>query len=202
MRTVLAALAAAVTGLALLPATALPAHADGGFPNPKTPPRFARPIEPLAAYDPQSTCSPAARPGAVYLGNLAVATYGGRYTVGRVCGTDGAVSEHYEGRAIDYFKSTRIPSEARQANTFIHWMLYPDAQGNPYGYARRLGVMYIIWNGYIWGSYRAGDGWRPYGNCLVTVGPAYDTSCHRNHIHISMSRAGGAGRTSYWSAIW
>jgi peptidoglycan hydrolase-like protein with peptidoglycan-binding domain len=55
--------------------------------------------------------------------------------------------------------------------------------------ARRLGVMYVIFDGRIWSSYRAGDGWRAY-----TGGES-----HADHIHISMSWAGAAKRTSWWT---
>jgi hypothetical protein len=54
--------------------------------------------------------------------------------------------------------------------------------------ARRLGVMYIIHNRRIWGSYRAGEGWRPY----VGANP------HTDHVHFSFSWAGARKQTSYW----
>jgi hypothetical protein len=54
--------------------------------------------------------------------------------------------------------------------------------------ARRLGVMYIIYNRRIWASYRAEEGWRPY------VG----ASPHTDHIHFSFSWAGARKQTSYW----
>jgi len=59
--------------------------------------------------------------------------------------------------------------------------------------------MYLIWNNRIWGSYATSDGWRPYSTCAATPAPASDTSCHRDHIHISLSWAGATAQTSYWS---
>ncbi len=55
--------------------------------------------------------------------------------------------------------------------------------------ARRLGVMYVIFNGRIWSSYRAGDGWRAYSG----------GESHADHIHISLSWSGAAKRTSWWT---
>ena len=55
--------------------------------------------------------------------------------------------------------------------------------------ARRLGVMYVIWNGKIWGAYRSADGWRPY-----TGGES-----HSDHIHISLSWNGAMKSTSWWT---
>ena len=65
--------------------------------------------------------------------------------------------------------------------------------------ARRLGVMYIIWNNRIWGAYRPADGWRPYRAAPSTPSPGSDTACHRNHVHLSLSWAGAMGRTSWWT---
>ena len=78
-------------------------------------------------------------------------------------------------------------------------LLAGDAAGHPYANARRLGIMYIIWNNQIWGSYRAGEGWRAYGQCAAHPEPGYDASCHRDHIHFSLSWAGAQGRTSFWT---
>jgi hypothetical protein len=60
--------------------------------------------------------------------------------------------------------------------------------GRRFAMARRLGVMYIIHNRRIWGSYRATEGWRPY----VGANP------HTDHVHFSFSWAGARKQTSYW----
>src|SRR4029079_19339391 len=60
--------------------------------------------------------------------------------------------------------------------------------------ARRLGIMYIIWNKHIWGTYAAAQGWRTYKCSGVTL-------CHQNHVHFSFSRAGASGKTSYWTKV-
>ncbi|WP_258272927.1 hypothetical protein, partial [Escherichia coli] len=82
------------------------------------------------------------------------------------------------------------------ADAVIKWMFAKDAQGRPYANARRLGVMYVIWNGKIWGAYGAGKGWRPYSTCAKHPEKSWDNTCHRNHMHISLSWAGAMGRTS------
>jgi peptidoglycan hydrolase-like protein with peptidoglycan-binding domain len=157
-------------------------------------------LEGLAPYQPQVSCSPAAMRGAVALGNLLRATYPGTsYGIERGCGADGMGSEHYEGRAVDWMASRRDPAKLAQVQSMLRWLFKPDAAGRPYANARRLGIMYVIWDDKIWGSYRAGDGWRPYSTCASRPQPAYDTVCHRDHVHISLSWAGGAGRTSFWT---
>jgi peptidoglycan hydrolase-like protein with peptidoglycan-binding domain len=157
-------------------------------------------LEALSPYLQQNSCSPVAMPGAVKLGDLLRATYPGTsYGIARACGADGIASEHYEGRAVDWFTSVRDPAGAARASTALNWLLSADAAGRPYANARRLGVMYLIWNNRIWGSYRAAEGWRPYSSCAAHPERSYDTTCHRDHIHISLSWAGAAGRTSFWT---
>ena len=74
------------------------------------------------------------------------------------------------------------------ARKVFTWLLRADASGRRWAMARRLGVMYIIHNRRIWGSYRADEGWRPY------VG----TNPHTDHVHFSFSWAGARKQTSYW----
>ncbi|MGW5049820.1 hypothetical protein [Actinokineospora sp. NPDC004072] len=98
------------------------------------------------------------------------------------------VSEHKEGRAWDW----RVCRECQGdlASALLGWLLAPDAQGRPHAAARRFGVMYLIWDSRIWGSYAAEQGWRPYGGA----------NPHIDHVHFSFSRLGAAGRTSWWRA--
>jgi len=81
-------------------------------------------IEAPAPYLPQVSCNPVAMPGAVALGDLLRATYPGTsYGIPRACGTDGMASEHYEGRAIDWFTSVRDTTGAARATTVLNWLL-------------------------------------------------------------------------------
>ena len=157
-------------------------------------------IERPAAYVPSNDCDPVAKPGTVRLGDLLKATYGSYYNTVSTC-TPGpaSTSEHFDGRAIDYFLNVRDATQSAQASAFLSWLTAPDAAGNAFANARRLGVMYVIWNNQIWATYRASEGWRPYLNCASTPATSSDTNCHRNHIHISMSWEGAMGRTSYWT---
>jgi hypothetical protein len=125
---------------------------------------------------------------------LVLATYPGTGTLGIVaaCGTDGTVSEHYEGRAWDWQVSAANPTQKAEADAFLTWLTATDKYGNKYAMARRLGVMYVIWNARIWGIYRASEGWRSY-SCSGTTG------CHKDHVHFSFSWAGALAKTSYWS---
>jgi hypothetical protein len=148
------------------------------------------------------SCDPVAKPGAVALAKLLVATYPGTsYSIVRECGATDVPSEHYEGRAVDWMTSVRDPAGAARADAVISWLLDPDDAGHAFANARRLGVMYLIWNDHIWGSYAADAGWRPYSTCADHPEAAADTRCHRDHLHISLSWAGAMGRTSFWRRV-
>ncbi len=158
-------------------------------------------LEDLAGYVAANSCDPHAKPGTTALGDLLRTTYpGSSYGIDRTCGTDPLpTSEHYDGRALDWFRDVRVAREKADAQAVLGWLFAPDAAGNRYANARRLGVMYVIWNNRIWGSYRAAEGWRPYMGCSARTSRAYDTSCHRDHVHISLSWEGAMGRTSFWT---
>jgi peptidoglycan hydrolase-like protein with peptidoglycan-binding domain len=169
---------------------------------PATPAGLPSGIEDLAAYVGQTSCDPAAKPGVLKLQGLLISTYPGTSAWSpRPCGLDGPGmrSEHYEGRALDWSVSIRNPVSARRASTLLNWLLASDAAGHPYANARRLGIMYIIWNNQMWRAYNPSWGWRPYRDCSAHPEPGYDTTCHRDHIHFSFSWAGAMGRTSFWT---
>jgi len=188
---------AALCALPLLTAVGAAPAAAAGVPSLHAP-SFGRSIEPMAAYVEQTSCQPGYRAGTLALGRLLVATYpntsfGGAYA----CGTDGTRSEHYDGRAVDWMDSMRNPVQFMQAASVIKFLTSTDAYGNKFAMARRMGVMYIIWDNHIWGAWSGK--WEDYNGCTKTPSPSLDNACHRNHMHISLSWNGALARTSFWS---
>jgi hypothetical protein len=169
--------------------------------TPPAAPTFTSAIDTYADYQEQSTCSPVAKPGAAKLARLLVATYGA-YTVGipRACG-QGGISEHKEGRALDWMVSARNPVQKAKASAFLKWLLATDKYGNEAAMARRLGVMYIGWDDQMWRGYDVARGWDELRGCYAATkaGPAYDNECHRSHVHISLTWEGAMALTSFWS---
>lgn len=166
--------------------------------TPPNPPAMSG-IEPMASYVADASCDGVLKPGTARLASLLTSTYAGT-SAGTVrgCGSDGSISEHYDGRAVDWMTSVRTADGRARADSLIAW-LFATSNGQPYANARRLGVMYLIWNNQIWGAYRPSDGWRPYSSCASHPESGWDTACHRDHIHISLSWEGAMGRTSYWT---
>ncbi len=146
--------------------------------------------EALSPYLPQVSCDPVAKVGVRWFRTLMMRTYA-RGTDGgitRAC-SDGGLSEHKEGRAWDWMLDVNDRGDRAVADRVLLWLLAPGPHGEPAWNARRFGIMYIIWNGHIWGAYRPTDGWRPY------TGP----SEHTDHIHFSFGWAGAMARTSWWT---
>ena len=157
-------------------------------------------LDSAAFYEAQTICDPTPRPGATALQNLLLATYGpATIYIPRTCTS--STSEHFDGRAVDWMRSSRVPAEKEMADAFVAWLLAPAADGTPHAMARRLGIMYIIWDSRMIRMYDPGRGWTEYNSCLdpARSGTGLDTTCHRNHVHMSMSWDGAAGITSWWT---
>ena len=195
-RLAVSVLASVTLALSVAVPSALPVAAATA--KPAVPAGMPAGIEPLATYTPANSCNFTPKPGTVKLADLLKKTYPGTYYgIARACGPV-PKSEHYDGRAVDWMNSVRTKTGAARGKAVVSWLLATDKAGNKYANARRLGVMYVIWNNKIWGAYNAGDGWRPYAGCAARPARSSDSACHRDHIHISLSWEGAMGRTSYW----
>ena len=195
LRTLISSLAGLLV-LALTVAAAAPAEAR----VPRAPRRYSAAIEALAPYVGQTSCDPHLKKGTAELGRLLARTYRGtRWQSTYRCGTDGSRSEHYEGRAIDWMVSVRNRATLAEGRAFATWLLGTDRYGHRFAMARRLGVMYIIFDNRMWGAW---DGrWHDYNGCTGKrlSGRVYDNACHRTHMHISLSWNGARGLTTFWT---
>jgi hypothetical protein len=81
-------------------------------------------------------------------------------------------------------------------------LLAPDRLGLPHALARRMGVEEIIWDCSYWGA--GMDEFKAYSPCLNRNGDVRihvnKTIAHRDHLHLGLSKAGAAKRTSFWTA--
>lgn len=182
--------AGVVTGAITLPA-GLGFNPAGAAidPKPNPTPSVALPagVEAFAPYIGQKSCDPHAKPGVAAFQQLVLSYWGrgGTYGISRACHIGGQ-SEHKEGRAWDFKLDPNDYADQVAGQRIIDWLLAKDAE-----MARRVGIMYIIWNEKIWSTYDRQDGWRPYR------GP----DNHTSHIHFSFSWAGAMKRTSWWTGI-
>ncbi|MGZ4436661.1 MAG: hypothetical protein ACXVW6_03425 [Nocardioidaceae bacterium] len=160
----------------------------------------AMPIEDFPHYQPQTNCSPNPKPGTVKLAAWLQKTYPGSGSLGisRSC-NDGGVSEHKEGRAFDWALDVHSARDRGYAAAFMKRVFATDKVGNADALARRMGIMYLIWNDHIYSAtyhYKK----RAYLNSACkNLTSCPDVLRHRNHMHISLTRAGGAGKTSWYT---
>ncbi|HEX4700386.1 MAG TPA: hypothetical protein VH857_13645 [Actinomycetes bacterium] len=186
----LAALLCLLTALAVLTVGTLTASSAQAKAIKTARGHYPAAIEPLAAYQPQTTCSPTAKPGVANFAARLLAAYPGTRSLGivRACSVGGR-SEHKEGRAFDWGVSASSPSGRAKVARLVHWLFKKDRFGNQYAMARRLGIQYLIWNHHIWGAYAASAGWRKYTGA----------DPHTTHVHISFTWAGARAKTSFWT---
>ena len=196
----LAGVAAALAAAAAL-GTATAAPAAAALPNPS----FPVTIDAYAPYEAESTCSPIVKPGIVALRDqiLRPEFAGALSDYGTTRSCSSSSSGHEEGRAVDWMMDYRLAAERANGQAFIDWLLATDGHGNKHAMARRLGVMYVIWNDKIWSASRAAEGWRPYVHASCRTMPLSSCSAtlrHIDHVHLSLSWDGANKRTSYWTA--
>lgn len=180
-------------GAALIPAFTLPIATSAvarpaNVPAPPTNKNLPKELDVASPYIAQSVCDPDPKPGVTAFARLMANHYDEfNYGISRACNY--GLTEHSEGRALDWMLNAYDPHERAVADSVIAWLLAPDAAGRPAAMARRFGIMYIIWNRQIWGTYQMSSGWRPYSGA----------SPHTDHIHFSFSWDGAMERTSWWT---
>ena len=159
-------------------------------PTPRAGYQFSPPIEEFSPYQPEKFCRKTVEPGVKRFERLLTSTYSGTAIVSdlRPCASD--TSEHYDGRAVDWGVDYRKPSQRADGKAMLQWLFATDAFGNRDAMFRRLGLMYIIWNHRIWGSWD--QRWEHYSCKGVTA-------CHVDHMHFSFGWAGAEAKTSYFS---
>ena len=166
-----------------------------------TAPQFGPGIESFSHYEGQSKCSPWAKPGVVAFQQMVLAAFPGTGAgnISRSCSVGGQ-SEHKEGRAWDWSVNVAVPSQKAAADSMLAWLAARDAAGNKHAMARRLGVMYAIWNKRI---FFPGSGWSTY--CVQRNGACRDPEDggtrhpHTDHVHFSFTWAGAKKKTTYWN---
>jgi putative cell wall-binding protein len=180
------ALAAALTLPGVMPVGA--ASAATVVPQPAN--ALPQTLDVATTYRQQYSCDPVAKRGVEEFLRLLLKTYPMGHSGGivRGCGI-GSTSEHKEGRAVDFMLSVKVPEQKAAGDALTAWLTGKDAHGIVGGNARRVGVMYVIWNKRIWSVYSSA-GWRDY------TGPVP----HTDHVHISFSWDGAMGRTSWWDS--
>ena len=160
---------------------------------------YLMPLEPYAGYQPQTTCKRRPKPGVLLLAEWLVARGGGYGPISRSC-SGSSTSEHKESRAFDWLLNANSPTDQALAAALLDEVFAPDDLGQPHALARRMGIMYVIWDDTMYASYEGfaprrylSSGCRSRRTCSPTLR-------HRDHMHISLTRRGAKGLTSWYVA--
>lgn len=184
-------------GVALLiAATAL--QLSGARSAPSSP-RFGPLIEAFPGYHGQDRCSPDPKPGVEAFRAQVMGAYPwtGDFGISRACHIGGQ-SEHKEGRAWDWAVSASSERDRSAVSDLFDWLFSKDRFGNGNARARRVGVMYLIWNRRIWFP---GSGWRTY--CVqrrrgcISPSDGGVRHPHTDHVHFSFTWNGARRRTTF-----
>jgi hypothetical protein len=157
--------------------------------------------ESYASYQPQKKCKRAAQPGTRELARWIDKRFAGGKPVASVRSCrSGGTSEHKDGRAIDWMMSASKRAHRQEVSAFLRKLFATDRDGNAHARARRMGIMYVIWNDRMWSSYDRFEK-EPYrSSSCKRLSRCSATLRHRDHVHISLSRAGARGATSWYTA--
>lgn len=184
-----------VVSAALSTLLALPAAA---MPRPKG---FGPGIEGYSGYEGQSKCDPSAKPGVLAFQRLVLTAYPwtGYGGISRDCAVGGQ-SEHKEGRAWDWGVNVGVTTQRAAAESLIDWLTKEDGYGNESAMARRVGIMYMIWDREIWFPW---GGWQTY--CVQKRRGCVDPDDgglrhpHTDHVHFSFTWDGANKKSTYWN---
>lgn len=157
-----------------------------------------QPIEGYASYAPQKYCHPKPKVGTKALAGWLVRSYPNTKVPLTQRSCPGSTSEHKEGRALDWTLDAAKAADRQKAAAFMKQIFATDAAGNKHAVARRMGVMYIIWNDHLYASYRQFAARDYLASSCKRLSGCSKTLRHRDHMHISLSRAGGRGQTSWY----
>lgn len=106
-------------------------------------------IEDYAPYQPQTRCSPKAKAGTLVMSRFVHRRFGGGSgSISRPC-RSGGTSEHKEGRAYDWPLDATRKRDRQTARAFMDFVFAADKHGNEDARARRMGIMYVIWNDHV-----------------------------------------------------
>ncbi|WP_435747467.1 hypothetical protein [Nocardioides sp. SYSU DS0663] len=154
-------------------------------------------LEDYADYQPPTRCAPKPKPGTEALGRWIVKRYGGGFGgISRSCGS--GTSEHHEGRAFDWTLDATTRHGRRAARQFLRDVLAADGRGREHAKARRMGIMYVIWDDRMWSAWNGFEP-EPYlSSSCRKLRRCSETLRHRDHVHLSLSRKAGRGQTSWY----
>ncbi len=159
---------------------------------------YLLPVEAYAGYQPQTRCKDTPQRGMLLLASWLTARGGGYGPISRAC-VGSSTTEHKESRAFDWLLDATDPADVALAAALLDELFAPDDTGSPHALARRMGIMYVIWNDRMYASYDGFVQKRYLSSGCRTRRTCSTTLRHRDHMHVSLTRRAARGRTSWYA---
>ncbi|WP_292604929.1 hypothetical protein [Nocardioides sp. REDSEA-S30_B4] len=100
--------------------------------------------------------------------------------------------------AVDWSNDATTKAGRKRVKAFLKDVLAEDHRERPAAKARRMGIMYIIWNDQMYAAWRGFEPTDYLSSSCKRKKKCSKTLRHRDHVHISLSRQGGFGNTSFY----
>ena len=142
----------------------------------------------------QDSCDPVTKPGVRAFRTLVLTQHPDATGVADqpvACDTPGT-DERKEGRAWVWAIPATDSARAADVTSLLHWLTATDPAGHVAANARRLGLLYIVWNGQLLDFTRYRAGWAPF-TCDST------RTCSSDGVVFAFTWAGAVKQTSYWT---
>ncbi len=154
--------------------------------------------EDYASYEPEDGCRSRPLAGTSELASWIDRSFAGGAARATMRACSSSTSEHQDGRAIDWTMDADRRAQRREVARFLAKVFADDRDGERHALARRMGIMYVIWNDRMYASYRTFEARDYLSSSCRTVERCSKTLRHRDHVHLSLSQRGGRGLTSWY----
>ena len=154
-------------------------------------------IEDYASWQPQKRCAERVKPGTRALARWTVRRGGSLGGMLRACSSGGA-SEHKDGRAFDWMLDASRRRDSRIVRRYLRALFAADRAGRPDARARRMGIMYVIWDDRIYSAWNRFESERYLSSSGRSRRRCSRTLRHRDHVHVSLGFPGARARTSWY----
>lgn len=162
---------------------------------------YPGPVDDYASYQPEDGCRDKPMKGTKQLAAWITKKFDGGTASASMRACSSSTSEHQDGRAIDWTMDAAKAADRDEVARFLKTLFATDADEEQHALARRMGIMYVIWNDHIYSSYgsphfdkRDYDGCPGQERCSKTLR-------HRDHVHISLSKPGGRAETTWYGRV-
>jgi len=159
---------------------------------------YPGPVDEYASYQPEDGCRHKPMKGTRQLAAWLEKAFDGGSAVTATRACTSSTSEHQDGRAIDWMMDATSKADRAEVTRFLGEIFATDVDAEAHALARRMGIMYVIWNDHMYASYRQFEKRDYLSSSCPSRKKCSKTLRHRDHVHLSLSRPGGRAATTWY----